>query len=104
MSKIDPATLADLKAKHGNAELVHLPEQGIVLKGPNRAQYLRFKKLQREGDVSQASEQLVRDCVVYPEPSVLDALLDRQPFLIDVLATEVAQLGGLGERVHREKL
>ncbi len=75
--------LVELKAKHGErlqlltrADL----EQAVVVKPVSRAAYKRFR--QQSDDVSKrdaATENLVRDCGVWPDPGALSSQFDAFP-------------------------
>ena len=101
-STIDAATLADLKAKHG--DIVHLKravdeEQfEAVFRYPTRVEYRKFKTEAGDEETKvTALETLVIACCVHPDGPAFSAMLDRRPGLIDSFGNGLARKAGLGE-------
>lgn len=94
-----------LKAEHGELhELSHAGET-VIVKAPNRPTWKRFRaQAQDEGKRLIAMEELLRACVVHPERSSLEAMLDRKPGLVEAFGKVLAELAGAGTDVEKKAL
>ncbi|UZX16560.1 hypothetical protein KQ693_05890 [Thermus sp. PS18] len=101
----DEQTLERLRAEHGEVYWVEAAGVGLVVRPPRRAEYRRFRAMtldpERRGD---ATERLVRDCVVWPSPEELDRILETRPALADAVASRLLELAGAVEEVQLKKL
>ena len=94
-----------LKDAHG--ELHQLEANGLVVivRKPSRGEYKRFMS---EGADDRkrvnASENLVRTCVVWPERKVFDQMLEEFPGLAESYGFQVLEMAGAVEEASRKKL
>jgi hypothetical protein len=103
---MEQSVVDGLKAKHGpNLVLVEVGNNSFIVKGPSREQYAVFRgMIFDETKRSFATEDLVRACVVFPEYSKFDALMQQYPALSEVLAEHVLTLAKGSEQVRAKKL
>lgn len=102
---LDPKTIEDLKAKHGELRKITVGGEVFAMRGPSRAEWRRFEEARvDETKRGAARENLVRHCVVYPDAAGLEAILDRKPALLIVLTEKASELAGLVGKVEDEKL
>lgn len=103
---IDPQKIQDHEAKLGK-EKVHLLRAGkdgqyeVLVRDPSRPAFRRFLATSgfpdRRGD---ALEQLVRDCLLEPEPKALESMLDERPALGGVFGEKLCEFAGIGLEVE----
>ena len=102
---IDPKIIEEAKAK--GDEITQFSQDGIevLVKPPTRPQWKRFRALiadeKRRPD---ALEQLLRDCLVYPGLTDLDAILEKKPGLAESFGGSLVELAGLSDRVEKKVL
>ena len=94
---IDPKIVEELKEKHGaNLHIVTAQGVEVVVKVPSKAAYRRFRQSSRdEKRRDDATETLLRDCVVYPDAQTLNSEIEKRPAIVDTFAAEVLELAGL---------
>lgn len=94
--------------KQDNGEIFLLTaETGdcIVVKPPTKIQYKRFKDTAtNEKKKAYATEDLVRDCLVFPSLEQFNALLEKRPALPDVFGAAVLNIAGGAEEAQVKKL
>lgn len=101
-----------LKEKHGDKlKVITIPatdfdaETEIVVKRPPRGEYKRFRAmLFDDAEKANAMETLAKACVVYPEGSGFQALLEERPGLAEVVGGKCAELAGMEGKVDAKKL
>jgi hypothetical protein len=103
---LTPEIIQKLKADHGS-ELYRKSAAGetVVIKPPNRGVYEQYKA--EVADVSKrpaATERLVRQSIVWPEPSIVADMFERKAGLIETFAGEALDLIGFAVKVESEKL
>ncbi len=64
----------------------------VIVKRPNPVHYKRFRD--RESAKTADLEKLVRPCLVYPDASAFDRMLDEAPATLDRVADAVVHLAG----------
>lgn len=77
----------------------------LVLSSPNRAQYRRFiaSSMDEKKRLS-AVENLVMECVLWPERQRLEQALDARPGLVMAISEKLMELAGIFEEVRVKKL
>ena len=102
---IDQKVIDELKAKHQDLTQLSQDETDILVKPPTRPQWKRFRAfMSDERKRPDAMEQLLRDCLVYPELTELDAMLERRPGLAESFGSSVVEMAGLTDRVEKKVL
>lgn len=103
---LTPEIIQKLKTEHGSA-LYRKSAAGetVVIKPPNRGVYEQYK-----ADVADtakraiATERLVRQAIVWPEPATVNDMFERKAGLIETFAGEALELIGFAVKVESEKL
>ena len=68
----------------------------IIVKRPHPATYKRFRD---KGEANTAAfDKLVRPCVVHPDKSTFDRILDEEPAALDRCANAIVELAGFRAR------
>lgn len=95
---LDEEAIANAEAEHGANKIgiVRTDLGAVIVKRPHPAHYKRFRD--RESAKTQDLEKLVRPCVVYPDATRFDAMLDEQPAILDRVANQVVELAGFRAR------
>lgn len=90
----DAEAIAKATAEHGAGKIAIVEtDLGVVIvKRPNPVLYKRFRD--KESAKTADLEQLVRPCLVHPDPSRWDAMLEEQPATLDRVADRVVFLAG----------
>lgn len=93
----DAQTLAELESKHGPVGKaiyrIDTSDGMIVVKKPN---HLAFKKHQDSGkNNTDAIYKLVRPCLVYPDVSAFEAILESEPATLIRCGDAVCYLAGI---------
>jgi hypothetical protein len=102
---IDSAAIEDLKAKHGEVHQLSHAGVEVIVRTPGRAQWKRFRALTAdEKRRPDALETLLRDCLLYPSLSDLDAILDRRPGLAETFGGQLVELAGLSGEAEKKDL
>lgn len=96
-----PKVPADVRTKavadHGEdaLQVVETKRGEVLVRAPKRGEWKRFKAAAiNEKQRADATENLVRSCVVYPAEAEFTKLLDRYPALADSLGEVVVDLAG----------
>ena len=91
---LDAEAIAKAKAEHGDNKIATIDtDLGVVIvKRPNPVLYKRFRD--KESAKTSDLEQLVRPCLVHPDLSRWDAMLEEQPATLDRVADRVVFLAG----------
>lgn len=100
--KLDPAIVADLKAKHGD-DLRTLTAGGVtvIVKSPTRAVWTQFRAATADATKRVvALEQLCRSCIINPSPEDLGALFERKPGLAESFGSRLVELAGAMEEAE----
>ncbi len=90
----DEEAIAEAEAEHGlkRIAIIRTDFGCVIVKRPNP---LIYKRLRDRGEAkTQDLEKLVRSCLVYPDGSALDRLLDEVPATLDRAANAVVELAG----------
>jgi hypothetical protein len=100
---IDPAVEAEMKEKHPGSVALTAGGETVVVVAPSRPIWKRFRTVVASDDKRRPEglEQLLRDCLVYPDQKALTAILDRKPGLSETFAAEVCELAGAGLEVDK---
>jgi hypothetical protein len=99
---IDPTIAAELKGKHPGAVALTAAGETVAVVAPTRPQWKRFRSTAvDEKRRPEALEQLLRDCLVYPDQAALTAILERKPGLAETFGAEVLELAGAGAEVEK---
>ena len=81
--------IAEITSKHPGSQHFR-SKRGkweCILRPPKRAEYKRFKhQTHNPATAADAQEMLVRQCVVYPDRVVFDALLEEYPAIPEALS------------------
>jgi len=98
MSELDEATIAKLKAQHGNDLIAVFTGDGsqLVFRKPSRLEYDRFYD-KREDKPSESGRELAQCCVVHPGTDALFSTLDKQPALLmcfNGIVSSITKLAG----------
>ncbi len=95
---IDPKIVAELKEKHPALKLFQVGS--IIVKRPGPVEYRKFKVKGMTGGAARAdaTEELVRDCLVYPDQAAFTAMVNDQPALVDVLVDRLLDLAGVAAK------
>jgi hypothetical protein len=101
---IEPSTLAELKAKHG--EVLHLETDvgDVVFKVAESKLWQRFiDELTDEESRSRAFIPLLHGCLVYPEKADFERILTARPGLTQTLGNQLSAFCGLEKAAARKK-
>lgn len=104
---VDEATLAELKAKHGELFQLRAALTGdvVVVRRPPEPLWRRFRtQMMDPGKKAYAPEQMLLDCIVHPERKTVQAMFTALPGLVETFAGELATLGGAGQDVQKKAL
>lgn len=94
-----------LRAEHGEIYQLEAAGEAVIARPPTRAEYRRFRaKVLDEKGREAALETLTRACVVWPDTSAFDALLERKPALAEVFGAKLLELAGAVEEAELKKL
>ena len=98
MADIDPSIIDELKAKHGELHQLSSEHYTVIVRKPSRPIWRKFTDaIVDERRRVDAIERLFLDCVVYPDGSAVNAMLDAKPALAQIFGGEVADLARDGE-------
>jgi hypothetical protein len=108
---IDKSKLSEIvakaKADNPNAELhlLTVEDDQVIVRVPSGAAYQFFKDMASDDKKkTRALEELTRSCVVYPDATAFDALLERRPGLGTSFGGKLVELAGVVEEVEAKKL
>lgn len=89
--------LAGHEEKHdGAVRLVKTDIGPVIVRGPTQVQYRNFKKaLHLPDQRADAMRVMVTACVLFPTFDEFDAAVRVKPGVIDILADDVCELGGV---------
>lgn len=95
---LDAKTLEKIKSEYGEVYLLEASGVAVVVKPPSRAAMKRFMAMASRDDRRyEALESLLRDCVVYPDASELNAILERKPGVVAPFGEHLVRLAGATE-------
>jgi hypothetical protein len=98
----DAKKLEEVREKYPKVVALTAGGESVMVVPPGRSQWRRFKKaITDEAKRADAFEILLRDCVVFPDPQGLEAILDRMPALAETFGDAVAELAGAGLEVEK---
>jgi hypothetical protein len=103
---IDAKVIEDIRTQNPDAELHKLRAVGeeIVARLPTSEEWRRLKAMAKDPvKALRANEQLVRDCILYPDAAGLESIAKRHPASIDSFANKLSELAG-GVEAESEKL
>lgn len=105
-TELTQAKIDALKAAHGELRKVTTKRgDAYVVRGATTAEWRRFRSESASDRArANATETLVRACVVHPETAAFSAALEKQPGLVEVLAEHVVQLSGAETDAQGEAL
>lgn len=107
---MDQATIDSLKTKYGDiwqlkASLDNSDECVILVRKPSRAAYDQYRSNLFDEDRRRfAFQNLLLECVVYPDRGQMDEVLDKLPGLCETFGPECAKLAGNTRAVEVKKL
>lgn len=108
---LDPKIIDELKAQHGSAFHIHIPESkydgavDIVVKRPPRAEWKRFRAMLFDPEQKpNALETLAKVCVIYPDAAAFAELLNERPALAEKIGDQCTEVAGGGGSVEAKKL
>ncbi len=102
---IDTSIIDDLKAKNSEVFQLSHGDAEVLVKGPTRPAWKRFRALAAdEKRRSDALEQLLRDCLLYPSLEGLDAMLEKKPGLAETFGSRLVDIAGLSDEVEKKVL
>jgi len=95
---IDEEAIYAAESEHGRKRVgtVETPLGKIVLKKPNPLHFKRFQD--KESVKTKDLERLVRPCVVHPDMTRFDAILEEYPAKLAACANVIAELAGVRVR------
>jgi hypothetical protein len=101
--------IAQLKAKHPNAELHLLTNDDtgteVVVKTPNDAEWRRFRSMSSDdAQRANALRTLVIACVVQPDPAAFTSMLDSRPGLSETFGNKLVEIAGVSLATTVRKL
>lgn len=105
---MDEKKLEALKAEHPNLKLVVLRAPGgeeVVVRRPNREIWKRYIGAMMTDDRKlDAGENLLKTCLVFPDPSGFEALVDDAPGLVMTFTGALMDVAGFspGEKVEKK--
>lgn len=108
---LDQKLLEDLKAKHGSAFPIHIPETefdaalDVAVRRPPRGEWKRYRAmLFDEAQRADALETLTKACVVHPSAEEFAALLNDRPALVSTIGNIITEkLAGAGGEAEVKK-
>ncbi len=106
---ISKEALASLKSEHGDVYVITAGGHEIVVRKPKRAEIKRWQDKStsgKDGDRSKgiaATEQLVRDVLIYPPHDEYDLIVEDMPLLPMTFGGEVLQIAGAVSDVEAKK-
>lgn len=105
-----PADLDRLRGGNPDVELhrlharPNLPDE-IIVRPPTAAEWRLYKSIGFDQTKRpDAAVFLVKTCAVSPDAAAVTAILNRHPGLADIWSNELAEIAGVLEGTHREKL
>lgn len=101
-----PAEVIDAaRTKHGEVTEITAAGETVLARRPTRGEYKRFRA-ESLSDVKRADavEHLCRSCIVHPDASGFDAMLERKPALADIFGAKVLELAGAVGEAEARKL
>jgi hypothetical protein len=102
---IPPEKLEELRAKHRELFQFTQGDVTVVATPPNRHLWKRFRtQMMDDRRQSDAMENLVRDCVLYPDRAAFEAILERRPGLVEAFGKQLQELAGAGGEVEKKAL
>lgn len=99
--------VSKLKAEHRISRVFRftVDEQTVYCRSPSTGEWRRFQDQGRESNRRlQAGENLVRSCVLFPEQSVFDLMLEERPGLMTTLFQKVLEAAGATDQVEKKVL
>jgi len=101
----DEEAIAAAEAEHGPTgralRVIRTSFGCVILKRPSPIHYKRFRDVGKANTT--AFEKLVRPCVIYPDASALDRILEEEPATLDRCANAVVELAGFRAEELSEK-
>jgi hypothetical protein len=99
-----------VRAKHPGVDLYllphpTLPDADVVARRPTEAEWKHCLAMsedpQRKPGVN---GEMVNNCVLYPEPQQLSAIIKKYPALVGIWSGKIAELAGATEAMRTRKL
>lgn len=88
---IDPKTIQELKAQHGDDNVYVLDNADVAFRRPTRAEWRAVKTSHADpAKRPLANDQLASLVVIHPDKAAFDALCERFPALADVVANNAS--------------
>lgn len=104
---IDTAAIDKIKEENPDAELLLIESSmgDVIAKIPTANEMNAFRsKIFDEKRRANATESLVRSCVLYPDREELNVLIQKRPLIIEKVAAELDKAGGGQEELTVKKL
>jgi hypothetical protein len=103
---IEAEALAELKREHGDVYVIELDGECVAVRRPKRAEVRRWQDGTAHEDKRKrfaATEQLVRDSLVWPTLPEFEAMVDNRPLLPMTIGGEVLKIAGMVESAEAKK-
>lgn len=96
--------LQKYEQEHGEIKVVRTALGPVVVRGPNRAEYKRFRSNSlKENMRDMVLEELGRSCVVNISKETYNAWLDKKPAIAELVGHAALQLAGGNEEEEAKK-
>ncbi len=103
--EISKDVLEKLKSEHGSLTELSVDNDAVVVRLPSRGEWKKFRATiaddRKRGD---AAEQLLRSCIVFPDETAIEKMLDVRPGLAETFAGELVELAGAKKGVEKKAL
>ena len=94
-----------LKAEYGEINAYPVAGYEFICRCPTDAIYKKFRtQIMDENKRMNASEELVRACVVWPEREEFSSILKKRPGIVETLLGELTDWAGLVKSVEKKEL
>lgn len=105
MADLTKEAIEALKAVHGDLRKVNTKRGTFIVRGATTGEWRRFRsESAQDRTKANATETLVRACVVHPDAAGFSAAVDKAPGLIETLGEHVVQLSGAETDAQGEAL
>ncbi len=100
-----PVDVEALKAKYGPLSQLEAAGETFIVRSPTRDVWKRFRaQVMDEGKRTVAMDNLVRGCVVSPEMTEFEAVVDRLPGIVETLGKTLVEMAGAGGEAEKKAL
>lgn len=102
---MDDRKLQELKNQHGELLAFEVEGQAVAFRRPTRADYKRFKmEVMNEKTKATATDNLAFSCLVHPERTDFNAIVDRWPSLIETASVGLVEMIGSEDQFQKKIL